>query len=331
MNREALIEIGNYLDDLTKAKDFSGAVLISNGDDVLFKNCYGLANYEYNIPVTMDTRYCIASITKSITAMAVLILEDEGKLSVLDTLDKYIPDYPKGSSVTIHNLLTHTSGITEIFRLPDIDSFSNKRLTIEEAVAKFKDKPLDFCPGEKFNYSNSGYILLAHIIEQLSGMSYEEFIKDRIFDKLSMKDTGCYYNENVLKNKAYGYNKVEGEIKTTLLPNMSIFYGAGNLYSTLDDLFVWTRALLKGELLSRESSQVMLKELGQIEGDFYYGYGKIVGMKDGKIDYFYQDGGLSGYRSIYLVYPSKDITVIVLTNLFSTKLIEICNKIESLI
>ena len=149
-----------------------------------------MANYEHNIPNTSETKFHLASVSKPFTAVAILLLEEKGLLSVQDPLTKFIPDYPRGDEITIHNLLVHTSGIKNVNVFGNYDRESKFPQTPEKLVKLFKDKPLDFNPGEKYSYSNSNYNLLAFIIEKVSGKSYGEFLKENIFNHLNMKDTG---------------------------------------------------------------------------------------------------------------------------------------------
>ena len=170
---------------------FSGSVLIARAGRVIFSEGYGMASRELDVPCTPQTKYRLGSITKQFTAMAVLILQERGKLDIADPVKKHMPDAPKAwEPITIHNLLTHTAGIPNYTSLPDFARTMRDRVTLAQQIARFKDKPLEFKPGERFKYSNSGYSVLGRIIETASGKSYAAFVKEAIFDPLEMHDSG---------------------------------------------------------------------------------------------------------------------------------------------
>jgi len=322
-------KVNSYVKDLVETKQFSGSVLVAKGDNIIINNGYGMANYDLNVPNTPKTKFRIASITKSITAMAILILADEKKLGIEDTLDKYIPDYPNGNIITIYHLITHTSGIYELNRDEEYKNFAYKDYTLENLIEKFRDMPLDFQPAKRFEYSNSGYVLLGFIIEKVSGKTYEEYVSENIFDRLSMKDSGAFTNEHILLNKANGYSKQGEEIINSKLANL--FNGGGNLYSTVEDIYVWSKALKEGSLLSKEYNERLLTEHAYAEDDDYYGYGFVLHKPDNHIEYIYQDGGLSGYKSIYMIYPAEDFIIIILSNFDFIKVQDIAQQIKQLI
>ncbi|MBS4539356.1 beta-lactamase family protein [Clostridium sp. D2Q-11] len=321
-------KIDTYFKKLEENQQFSGTVLVAKGEGIILKESYGVTNHTYNIPNTINSKFLIASITKSITAMAIMILEEENKLNVHDTLDKYIPDFLNGDKITIHNLLNHSSGI---WGDPNFLDIVKKSHTMDELIDRYKNKPLDFEPGDRFEYSNMGYTLLAYIIEKVSRKKYEEFIKENIFKKLSMKDTGCYRNENIIKDMASGYEKKNNKIINSDIWDFSNFKGSGDIYSTIEDLYKWTEGLVKGKLLSEEYNTKLLEDYGLIYDNFYYGYGKIFYKKNDKIEFFYQDGGLPGFKSIYVIYPPKDLTIILLSNYSFIKTPEIVNRIEEIL
>ncbi len=331
MDKQINIKINDYFKGLEEKQEFSGNVLVAKGDHVVIKESYGSANHDYDVRNTLDTKFCIASITKSITAMAIMLLVQEKQIDLNDTIDKYIPDYPSGDKIMIHHLLTHTSGLASLYNNTEYQMYIKENHTLEEYIDRFKHRSLSTEPGEKFEYSNMGYVLLSYIIERVSNKTYNNFIRENIFDKLLMKNTGCFRNENILKNKANGYSIVEGNIINCNMINMSAFDGAGDLYSTVEDLYTWTKALLKGELLNETYSEKLLRDYGQADGEYYYGYGKIMFRKNNKIEYLYQDGGLPGFKSIYLIYPHKDVTVILLSNYDFINMTGILDKMEEIV
>ncbi|MFT9496961.1 serine hydrolase domain-containing protein, partial [Anaerosolibacter sp.] len=309
MDRDKRMKIDKFFKELEKDKEFSGGILIAQGEKIIIKESYGIANHALNIKNQIKSKYLIASITKSITAMAIMILNQQNKLDINDPLDKYIPDFLNGDRITIHHLLTHTAGIWQ-----DPEFIENVKIphTMTELIGRFKHKKLEFEPGSKFEYSNLGYTMLAYIIEKVTGLSYEQFIQENIFDKLSMYDTGCYRNDNTVNQMTNGYIKVNEEIINCDVWELCNFKGSGDLYSTIDNLYVWTKALITGKLLEKQNNDKLLVDYGHIYDNFYYGYGKILYKKDGNIEYFYQDGGLPGFKSIYVVYPQRDLVIILL-------------------
>jgi CubicO group peptidase (beta-lactamase class C family) len=188
---ETASKIDKLLDSLTESDDFTGAVLVARNGEILLSKGYGPADQDKNLPNTPHTKFRLGSITKQFTAMAVLILQAQGKLNVQDPACLYISECPAAwKDITIHHLLTHTSGITNFTNFPDYQATKATPSSPEQTIARFKDKPLDFSPGERWSYSNSGYIVLGYIIEDVSGLSYEAFLQQNIFEPLQMKDTG---------------------------------------------------------------------------------------------------------------------------------------------
>ena len=190
-----------YLNALAGQQRFAGSVLVARDGKVIFSKGYGLANVELDVPNTPQTKFRLGSITKQFTATAILLLQERGKLSVGDPICKYIDTCPAAwSEVTIHHLLSHTGGIPNFTSFPDYVPKMMMPVTTQEMIARFKDKPLDFKPGEKWSYSNSGYFLLGAIIEKASGESYESFLQKNIFDPLKMTNTGYDHFDTILKS-----------------------------------------------------------------------------------------------------------------------------------
>src|SRR5258708_22892562 len=220
------------------SSSFSGEIFVAQKGKVLFDKGYGLSNYEFDVPVTPQTKFYIASITKSFTAAAVLLLQDKGMLSINDAVSRFIPDFTDGAQITIHHLLTHTSGIADFLRFPNFFELSKSWYTTEEAVNLFRHRPLLFKPGEQTNYSNSNYVLLAYIIEKVSGKTYADFLKGNFLIPLGMTNTGEPTHANQLINRlASGYGIVGfNEFETGRYFDRSIVIGAASLYSNAGDL-----------------------------------------------------------------------------------------------
>jgi len=209
---------------------FSGAVLVAEAGKILLRKAYGQTNIELAVPNTVDTKFKIASVTKQFTAIAIMQLQEMGKLTVQDPLSKYFPDYPHGDKITIQHLLSHTSGIPPAFG-PNYKKESIQSYTLEERIALFKDLPLKCEPGAAFNYGDNNYVLLTYIIEKISGITYEKFLQEHIFDPLGMQNSGCDDFKRIIKKRAAGYsvNMFDERVNADYL-DMSFDVGAGMLY-----------------------------------------------------------------------------------------------------
>jgi CubicO group peptidase (beta-lactamase class C family) len=253
-------EIDGYLTAAAEVQKFSGSVLVAKDGVPILNKGYGMANYELSVPNTPETKFQIGSITKQFTAAAIMKLVDKGLLSVDDPISNYLPDYPKetGDSVTIHHLLTHTAGIPDY---TDDMSLMEKRaceISTEEVLGSFRDKPLDFRPGESFKYSNSGYYLLGLIVEEVSGQSYDAFLEKSFFGPLGMTNTGYDFNRPIVPNRAAGYDlDSNGELINAPYLDMSAPFAAGAIHSTTEDMLTWDQALLTDIVLSQESRDKM--------------------------------------------------------------------------
>ncbi|MGH9768635.1 MAG: serine hydrolase domain-containing protein, partial [Blastocatellia bacterium] len=244
-------KVDAYVRPYVEIKGFSGAILIASKGQVLLRKGYGMANYELDAPNTPLTKFHLASVSKSFTAAAIMILEERGLLGVSDPLSKYIPDYPEGDKITIHHLLTHTSGIPNVNNFPDYNDKSKFPQTLASVIEMFKSKPFTMKPGERYSYSNSNYNVLAFIIEKVSGKSYGDFLKENIFDPLGMKDTGHDGKAGALiKGRASGYAPVgPSDLENASWIDWTIKTGNGSLYSTVEDLYKWDRALYTEKIL----------------------------------------------------------------------------------
>lgn len=291
-------------------QQFMGAVLVAQGDDIILNKGYGSANVEWNIPNTPATKFRLGSVTKQFTAASILLLEQQGKLKTTDLLKKHFPDIPaEWNKITIYNLLTHSSGIPNFTNFPEFETLQLSPTTPEKTIAIFRDKPLDFQPGEKMNYSNSGYILLGALIEKLSGKTYERFIQENIFIPLKMNSSGYDSNTDIIMHRAAGYTPNAQGKGNAGFAHMSLPYAAGGLYSTTEDLLKWENALFSGGFLSKASLKKMLTPY---KGD--YGFGIVI-SKDKDRTIIYHSGGIQGFNTRLAYYPETKTTVIVLANL----------------
>src|SRR5690348_14997391 len=239
---------------------FMGSVLVAQDGKVLLDKGYGFANLEWDVPNTPTTKFRLGSITKQFTAASILLLEERGKLKVEDPVKKYMPDAPAAwDKITIFHVLTHTSGIPSFTSFPDYESREAQAMTPEKLVEWFRDKPLEFEPGTKWNYSNSGYILLGYLIEKISGQPYSQFVQKNIFTPLGMKDSGYDSNKAIIPHRDSGYTPNEkGELQNAGYIDMTIPLSAGALYSTTLDLLKWEQSLFVGKLISASSLQKMI-------------------------------------------------------------------------
>jgi CubicO group peptidase (beta-lactamase class C family) len=282
--------------------DFSGSVLVARDGRILFQKSYGMANYEWAIPNSEKTKFHIASVTKTFTAAAILHLEQQGKLKLSDPLSKYVPDFLNGERITIEQMLTHTSGLPDFYSLPEYPSRKYQKVTLPDLIAWVKTKPLDFLPGSKSSYSNTGYAFLAYIIEQVSGKPYDQFLAEEILKPAGMKETGAFRDEAIISNRATGYQPAFGEhgLRNAPAYDKTILTGSGSLYSTTGDLYAWCRALESGKVPGFRAGN---------------GYGWGTRETKSKHKYIEQSGRDPGFSSQVSIFPEEHLVVIVLGNL----------------
>lgn len=311
-----LDDVRAYL-DATYAPDRPGAavVIVKNGE-IIFEGGYGLANVEHGIANTPDTIFRIGSVTKQFTAAAIMLLQQRGELSVDDPTSKYLPDYPThGHRITIYHLLNHTSGIKSYTGIPGyMDQGVRPDLTTAELVDVFANLPMEFAPGDAWNYNNSGYVLLGAIIEEVSGQSYAEFIADNITVPLGLDHT-LYGGLQIVPNRAAGYDTdSDGNLVNAGFISMTQPHAAGALLSTTGDLVKWHQALTGGEFIHDSSYEAMTTPAGLNDGGSYpYGFGLGVGqLRERRM--IAHGGGIHGFSCYSLWLPDEDIYIAVLTN-----------------
>ena len=306
-------------------KTFMGTVLVARGTDVVLSKGYGSANLEWNIPNTPSTKFRLGSITKQFTAASILLLEERGKLKIEDPIKKYLADAPPAwDTITIYNLLTHTSGIPNFTSLPEYRKLQPFDSPVAKTIATFRDKPLDFPPGEKMSYSNSGYLVLGHLIETLSGGSYEKFVTENIFTPLGMKDSGYDSNTLIIAHRAAGYASSANGPANAGFIHMSIPHAAGALYSTTEDLLRWEQGLFGGKVVSAAS---LAKMTTPFKND--YAFGLVVQTTSGR-KVVQHGGGIEGFNTFLTYYPDDKLTVAVLANVNGTSPNEIATKLGDL-
>jgi len=295
------------------------AILIAKNGIPLYKKSFGKSNIELNSNVNTESVFQIGSLTKQFTAVAILMLEEKGKLKLTDDITKYLPEYPtNGNNITVHNLLNHTSGIRG--RTPISDP---KLMAIdmksEQLIEYLKKQPLKFNSGEQFSYSNSGYILLGRIIETITGMSYEDFIENNIFKKLKMNNTRYGNNKEIIKNRASGYQFNGKEYINATYMSMTIPYAAGAILSTVDDLLKWQNALNSNALI-KQSNFVKATNGSILKNgkNIPYGYGWYK-RKINNSTAITHGGATSGFMSNSIYLKDENIYIIALTNCFCKK------------
>lgn len=317
MAQDAAQKIDALLKNYYDYGQFNGSVLVADKGKVIYKKGFGMANMEWEIPNQPDTKFRIGSVTKQFTAALILQLVEEGKIKLDGKLGDYLPDYRKdtGSKVTVHQLLNHTSGIPSYTGQPDFfANVSRNPYKPADFVKKFASGELEFEPGTKFSYNNSGYFLLGAIVEKVTGKSYETVLKERIFEPLGMTNTGYDNHAPLIQKRASGYQKTpEGYINAAYL-DMSLPYAAGSIYSTVEDLYKWDQALYENKILSADSKTKMFTP-----GLSNYGYGfgiadRPIGKTDQKTKVIQHSGGINGFNSLLTRLVDKQQTIILLDN-----------------
>lgn len=289
---------------------FSGTVLVAKDGVPLFRRSYGLASHEFGVPNRDDTIYQFQSITKPFTAILIMMLQEEGRLKVDDRACDYLMDCPEPwGAITIHQLLTHTSGIEGYSRLPEWDETLDSRTWWRAGVVSLvRDRPLLFSPGEGYRYSNTGYSLLALIIEQASGKSLPEMYRDRILSPLGMTHTGFNTSRRIVPNLATGYYSLGSTFISSTPQSPTSSYGPAGLTGTVGDLLIWDQALSANGLISRASYEQMIAHTSND-----YGYGWEIRNWFGRRQIGHAGSG-AGFSTIIARFIDDGLTVIVLSN-----------------
>ena len=302
-------------------EQFCGTVLVAENGKVIYKNAFGMANREWEIANTPDTRFRIGSMSKSFTAMLVMQLAREGKLKLEDNISRHLEFYRKdtGGSVTIYHLLTHTSGIPS--GAEKAEYFDKSTFRLKSFIKEFCSGDLEFEPGTRFKYSNTGYIILGGVIESVTQKSYEEVLKTKILEPLGMKNSGFDRHEIIIKKRASGYQNFFAGCHNAPYLDTSGVHAAGAIYSTVEDLFLWDQALYSGKLLSEPFKKTMFTPY---QGKYACGWwimDRYVG----------HSGGINGFQSRLLRFVKDKNTIILLSNSQFSKLKEISRAIEAIL
>lgn len=295
---------------------FNGSLLVADHGKVILSKGYGKANFEWDVPNTPDTKFRLGSITKQFTSMVVMQLVQEGKLNLDDTIVKWLPDYRKdtGSKVTIRHLLTHTSGVPNYTNIPGFMlNEVRKPARVAEFVTKYCSGDLEFEPGSKYTYSNSGYFILGAIIEKASGKPYEKNLQERIFTPLGMKSSGYDHETPLIRHRASGYVRTPDGVQNSPFIDMTVPFSAGALYSTVEDLFLWDRALYGDKLLDPALKKTMFTPALN-----NYAFGWVVTTQKlddaTTVNTIGHDGGVNGFSTTLVRFPDEQNFVVILDN-----------------
>jgi CubicO group peptidase (beta-lactamase class C family) len=306
--------VDRYMQPYVETGNFSGSILIARGGELLLSTAYGYANLEHGVPNTPKSVYHLASTSRIFTCAAVLVLHERGRVGLSDTLSKHLPGFPEGDRITIHHLLTGSSGIPHINDLEGYEVWSQSPQTAESLVEKFRELPLEYEPGERSVHSNSNYVVLALLIEKLSGKSFGDFLRDDLFEPLGMKQTGHHGDRALLiPHRAAGYAP-EGLAALVNAPTIdwSVKTGNASIYSTTEDLYRWDRAMSQGSLLSEATvDRIFTNHIDR------RGYGWFVGERLGAKE-VHINGRSPGYGSYWGRSVDNEVTVIVLGNVYNS-------------
>jgi CubicO group peptidase (beta-lactamase class C family) len=308
-------------------RGFMGTMLVARDGNIVFSKGYGFADLEWKIPNSPDTKFRLGSVSKQFAAASILLLEERGRLSVGDPVKKYITNAPEAwDKITIFHLLTHTSGISNFTTFPEYNDRKAHPTTAAELISRFRTLPLDFQPGESWNYSNSGYVVLSYIVEKVSGEPYPEFLRSSIFNPLGMRDSGYDSNAAILSHRAPGYTFNGGRLLNAEYIDMTVPQGAGGLYSTTEDLLKWEQALYGGKLLQPASLAKMTTPFKN-----NYAFGLEVQTLNGR-KVIEHGGAIDGFNTALAYYPDDKLAIVVLENVAGAALpMEIAKKLAALV
>ncbi|MBT8219373.1 MAG: beta-lactamase family protein, partial [Bacteroidia bacterium] len=287
---ELSLKIGQYVNSYAETGDFAGCVAIKQGDNVLYSDCFGSASVTFGIDNTLNHKFKIGSISKQITAVAILILQEKGLLTLDDPLTDYYSSKSGFQNTTIKHLLTHQAGIMDIYDVDNFNTLSCNQTTSGELVEMILSEKLRFPSGTSYRYSNGGYLILADIIEKVSSSTYAEFLKNEIFEPLKMHQTAHASDEEIITNLAVGYDpKGYDDFEEAAMVSNELMKGSGSLHSTIEDIYSWIEMLKNRSFLSQQSYD-----------QFFYNYGNNYGLGISVYRFFDQhvfghDGRMSGY------------------------------------
>lgn len=327
-------ELGEQLDNfLTKDNPlFSGSILVARDGEVLLSKGYNFANWELKVPNSSQTKFRISSINKPITATLIMMLVERGFIELDSRMCNYLQDCPvHWEEISIRNLLNHTSGIPEYTTL--LDAHVNSRLPHNSngLIELFRDEPLNFAPGESYQYSNSNYVLLGAVIEGATSTYYENFLQQALLSPLEMENSGIDDQREVLNERASGYEILGRVITNAPYLDMTNAFATAGMYSTVEDLYLWDQALYSNQLLSQESLENMYTpNFGADGSGGEYGFGWQIDDFQGhrKVGH---TGRINGFHTYLGRYIDDRITIILLSNIETEEILNLVEEIEEII
>jgi len=311
---------------------FSGSILVAHQGEVLLNKGYNYADWELEVPNSSKTKFRISSITKSFTATLIMMLSERGVIDLEDRICTHLPNCPAAwQGITIHHLLTHTSGVPEYTKLEGASIDSRDPHNVASLVELFRDEPLDFAPGDRYQYSNSNYILLGAITEQVTGERYADFLKLALLEPLGMEASGLDTHSQILKDRASGYQILGKALVNAPYLDMTNAYSTAGMYSTVEDLYRWDQALYTDQLLSQESLDAMYTPYyGQDGSGGEYGYGWQISDYQDHIKVGHV-GGINGFHTYIGRYLDDMITIILLSNIETDDILAVVTGMEEII
>jgi CubicO group peptidase (beta-lactamase class C family) len=326
--------VDRQVQPLVQAQQFSGVLFFARNGKVLLRKGYGMANYAHNIPTTPETKYHLCSVSKQFVALAVLQLHKQGKIKLQDSVAYYLPAYVHDKRITIEQLLVHTAGIPNYTGSAEFkQKYMRLALDLPKLIDLFKHKPLEFVPGTQYSYGNSGYVLLAALIEAVSGQSYVDYMQINILNKLAMHNSGCVRQPTIVASMASGYQLNNGHLENAAPIDMLTVIGAGDLYATVDDLYRWDREGLSKKTFEPELVKLMTTPV--VHGANFFenpcsGYGLFIATVLGK-KCFGRFGRLSGFHTVFLHFDEDDACLIILSNFEHSPIEEMVNQLLPLL
>jgi CubicO group peptidase (beta-lactamase class C family) len=328
-NKAVSSGVDSLVHPLVLTNNYSGTVLIAQNGKVLLSKAYGKMSREYNLDNLTDTRFLLASVSMIFTSAAIMKLNDDGKLLLTDTVSKFIPEYKHANKLTINDLLSQRSGIAPIGTggNVDYDSITKFEHSTEQLISYFKNYDLLFQPGARYSHGRSDYILLAYIIEKVTGKAFGQYLKEEILRPLGMNNTGHYTNEKeIVQNLAKGYAPKDlYETEAAYHVDWSSKTGHGSIYSTSHDLYKFTQAVLNSKFLKKESWGKVFTNYGD-----NVGYGWFI-TKHINRDRYHMSGRAPGFSSYVGIYPKEKLTIVVLSNNYVSLPAELGKSIAALV
>lgn len=326
-----------YIKIQHKMVGFSGVVVVSKNNKIIYKEAIGTASQELNVPINLEHKFRIASITKQFTAMLVMLAINENKLHLQDSLAVYFPDIitKEWRSITLQQLLTHTSGVPHN---DGIDEYWKLKallpLTKEEALAEIFKMKLSFKPGSSVKYSSPGYFLLACVLEKVYSKPYEQLLQEKILVPLNIQSTGISNNYKIVPSMTTGYHMHKDSLISAPYRSFSLMKGSGDMYATATDLSKWNESFLSDSNWHGDLKKLLFSfpVAQKINNEAYYGYGWFLRPKEaGRRKAYYHGGGTFGYSAISVIYPDDHISIVIMSNVSALPVNKLWHVIEKII